>query len=128
MDDDVEIAAAVQRAWTEAFAVRDVERIAGLYAEKTAFYGSTAQFYDTPAGVRTYFELLPAAFKRSDYAKPHVVRLGPDALAATGEVTFHREEADGRMTGLPFRITLVLVRQGEAWKIATHHASPRPGL
>jgi uncharacterized protein (TIGR02246 family) len=122
----VEAAVAVQKAWTRAFEARDLTALSGLYAEDTAFYGSTAAFYSTPAGVRTYFEILPLSYKRSDYKVPHVVRLGEDAMAATGEVTFYREEADGTVTELPFRMTHVLVRQGGDWKIATHHASPRP--
>jgi ketosteroid isomerase-like protein len=47
-------------------------------------------------------------------------------MAATGEVMFYREEADGTVTDLPFRMTHVLVREEDGWKIATHHASPRP--
>jgi uncharacterized protein (TIGR02246 family) len=122
----VEAAVAVQKAWTRAFEARDLTALSGLYAEDTAFYGSTAAFYSTPGGVKTYFEILPLSYKRSDYKVPHVVRLGDDAMAATGEVTFYREEADGTVTELPFRMTHVLVRQGGDWKIATHHASPRP--
>ncbi len=126
-DDWVEAAVALQRAWTEAFQARDLAALSALYAGETAFYGSTAEFYTTPSGVRTYFEILPLSYKRSDYAVPHVVRLGDAAMAATGEVTFYREEPDGTMTPLPFRMTHVLVKQGADWKIATHHASPRPG-
>ncbi len=126
MDELVAAAVVVQRAWKAAFEVRDLRRLGDLYAPHTAFYGSTAAFYDTPEGVRTYFELLPASYKGVDYATPHVVPLGADAFAATGEVTFYRDDGGGAMTALPFRMTHVLVRRGDGWKIATHHASPRP--
>ena len=122
----VDEAVAVQQAWTRAFEARDLKALSALYTEETAFYGSTTTFYTTPDGVRTYFELLPPSYKRSAYEVPHVVPLGDDAMAATGEVTFYREEADGTVTALPFRMTHVLVRRGTVWKIATHHASPRP--
>ncbi|MBW4025046.1 MAG: nuclear transport factor 2 family protein [Proteobacteria bacterium] len=125
-DDWVQAAVAVQKAWTRAFEARDLAALSGLYTDDTAFYGSTATFYSTPEGVRAYFEILPPSYKRSDYAVPHVVRLGDNAMAATGEVTFYREEDDGSTTELPFRMTHVLVRRDGAWKIATHHASPRP--
>jgi uncharacterized protein (TIGR02246 family) len=124
-DDWTQAAVDVQKAWSQAFAARDLEALSGLYADETAFYGSTRQFYSSPAGVRTYFEILPAHFTRSDYAVPHVVRLGEGAMAATGEVMFYTEE-NGIETERPFRMTHVLVRRGDAWKIATHHASPRP--
>ena len=126
MDEMMQAAVAMTRAWKAAFEARDLDRLTALYAPRTAFYGSTAAFYDTPAGVRTYFELLPPAYRGADFATPHIVQLGPDAFAATGEVTFHRDDGADAMTALPFRITHVLVRDGGAWKIATHHASPRP--
>jgi hypothetical protein len=84
----------------------------------TAFYGSTAQFYTTPAGVRTCVEVLPLSYQRSDHAVPHVVRLGDSAMAATGEVVFYREEPDGTETALPFRMTHVLVRRRCAGRCA----------
>ncbi len=125
-EDAVDVAVAVQRTWAEAFEARDFDRLTALYADDTAFYGSTAAFHATPRGVAAYFAELPRSFKRAVYAVPHVVRLCDDAIAATGEVVFHREEADGTVTALPYRMTHVLVREGDGWKIATHHASPRP--
>lgn len=124
-DDWVDAAVAVQKDWTEAFKSRDFDRLAALYADDTAFYGSTRAFYKTPKGVREYFDVLPKHFVDSDYAVPHVVRLGADAMAATGEVMFYTNE-NGQRTERPFRMTHVLVRKGGKWKIATHHASPRP--
>ncbi len=124
-DDWTQAAIDVQLAWKAAFEARDLDRLTALYSEDTAFYGSTRAFYTTPRGVRTYFEILPASFVRSDYAVPHVVRLGTDAMAATGEVTFYTRD-DGTLTERPFRMTHVLVRKDGRWKIATHHASPCP--
>lgn len=119
------IAVAVQREWKDAFETRNLPRLSGLYADETAFYGSTATLYTDPAGVRTYFNVLPPSYVRADYDTPHVVALGTDALAATGEVTFYTSGPDG-LTALPYRMTHVLVRSAGRWKIATHHASPMP--
>ena len=124
-EDWIQAAVDVQMAWKDAFESRQFEKLAELYADDTAFYGSTRSFYKTPAGVREYFRVLPPNFVRSDYDVPHVVRLGDDAMAATGEVMFYTLD-DGKLTERPFRMTHVLVRQGGQWKIATHHASPRP--
>ena len=104
MDEMTEAAGAMARAWKAAFEARDLDALTALYAPDTAFYGSTAAFYGTPAGVRTYFELLPPTYKGADFAPPKIVRLGPDAFAATGEVTFHRDDGEGATTALPFRI------------------------
>jgi hypothetical protein len=121
MDDWRDDAVALQREWAECFAARDPDRLAALYAEETAFYGSTADFHTTPAGVRSYFAGLPAGFTSAEFAPPHIVRLGADAMAASGEVVFR---FDGKP--IPYRMTHVLVRRDGVWKIATHHASPRP--
>ncbi len=126
MDDDwTQVAVDVQKAWKQAFEAREFDKLAALYADNTAFYGSTRTFYSTPAGVREYFRVLPPNFVRSDYEVPHIVRLGDNAMAATGEVMFYTED-DGKLTERPFRMTHVLVRENGQWKIATHHASPRP--
>ncbi len=121
----VDAAVAVQRSWKTAFEARDLAHLSSLYADETAFYGSTAAFYTSPEGIRTYFTLLPRTFTKCDYAVPHVVPLGADAMAATGEVMFYIED-NGVVTERPFRMTHVLVRRDGQWKIATHHASPRP--
>jgi ketosteroid isomerase-like protein len=126
MDEDwTQIAVDVQTEWKRAFEAREFDKLAALYAENTAFYGSTRAFYSTPAGVREYFRVLPPHFVRADYARPHIVRLGDNAMAATGQVLFYTLD-DGTLTERPFRMTHVLVRENGTWKIATHHASPRP--
>lgn len=123
----VAVAEAVQREWKEAFEARDLARLSALYTESTAFYGSTTELHTTPTGVRAYFTQLPSSYTRSEYATPHVVRLTEDAIAATGEVVFYVEQ-DGELIARPFRMTHVLVRTLDGtWRIATHHASPRPG-
>jgi uncharacterized protein (TIGR02246 family) len=126
MDDDLAAAMAVQAEWSDAFEKRDVDRLIGLYAPQTAFWGSTNELHTDPEGVRSYFVDLPSTYKRSHYEVPHVLRLGPDVLAASGYVVFVRE-VDGKDVQLPYRMTHVLVRRAGAWKIATHHASPQPG-
>lgn len=124
MDQDEAAVAAVQSEWADAFAKRDVERIVALYAPQTAFWGSTNDLHKDTDGVRRYFTDLPPSFKRSHWEKPHVIRLSEDVLAASGNVVFTKE-IDGKDVELPYRMTHVLVRQGDGWKIATHHASPQ---
>jgi uncharacterized protein (TIGR02246 family) len=117
-------AKAVQAEWSDAFEKRDLDRLVALYAPQTAFWGSTNDLHTDPEGVRSYFLELPLTYKRSQYEVPHIVRLGPDAFAASGNVAFIRE-VDGKNVELPYRMTHVLVRREGAWKIATHHASPQ---
>ncbi len=121
----VDLVVAMQREWKSAFERRDWDALAALYAPRTAFYGSTATFYATPAGVRRYFELLPPSYFRADYAVPDVMRLADDVIAATGEVMFFTRD-DAGVAEHSYRMTHVLCREQGEWRIATHHASPRP--
>jgi uncharacterized protein (TIGR02246 family) len=125
MNDDAEIVLNLHRAWKAAFEARALDALAELYADETQFYGSTRAFYATPAGVRDYFAALPAPIVGADFAAPYVLRLGDDALVASGEVSFWIER-DGQRVEAPFRITHVLARRDGRWKIAAHHASPQP--
>lgn len=121
-----EIVADIQARWAAAFTRRDAGALAGLYARQTAFYGSTATLHTDPAGVGRYFTELPASFRDARFAPPHIVPLGSDAFAASGGLVFVKL-IDGALTDCDYRITLVLVREDGAWRIATHHASPQPG-
>ncbi len=126
MADDLEaIAQRMQAAWSEAFARKDWPGLAALYTEAPAFYGSTPALQTGRAGVQAYFEALPPSLAGAHYARPHVGRLGPDCFAASGAVAFVNRGQGGDAT-LPFRMTQVFVRDGEAWRIAVHHASASP--
>lgn len=120
-----EAAHSVQSAWAAAFARSDWPALAALYAPEAQFWGSTATLYADRTGVLSYFEGLPAGFVAARYARPHILPLGPDVFAASGEVVFVRM-VDGQEHELPFRMTQVLRQTPEGWRIAVHHASPRP--
>ena len=121
-----DIVGTIQAAWTDAFARRDVERLVALYSRCTAFYGSTAELYTDHAGIREYFTKLPPQYRWVRFAPPHLVPLGPHAVAASGEAVFGAI-AGGEEKLLPYRMTHVLLRTDSGWAIATHHASPVPG-
>ena len=125
-DDPVSIAEDMQRRWEAAFSVRDIDGLAALYADDVAFWGATPTLHTGGAGIRDYFTALPASYRKAEFATPHIVRLGPDAFAASGLVLFGRDGESGNVD-LVFRMTQVFVRQDGGWKIAVHHASPRPG-
>jgi uncharacterized protein (TIGR02246 family) len=124
-DEYLAAAKAVQAAWSDAFEKRDIDRLVALYAPDATFWGSTNDLHTDADGVRSYFADLSPTYKRSRYEAPHVLRLAPDVLAASGYVVFVRE-VDGKDVQLPYRMTHVLVRREGAWKIAIHHASPQP--
>jgi uncharacterized protein (TIGR02246 family) len=121
--DDV---AAVEAKWTEAFAKWDLDGLAALYTPDAYFFGSLPDLYRGPDGVKAYFSKLPkGVFKAAAFSDDHVTELSPDVIVTAGFVTFTRE-VNGQTSQLPFRISLTLVRQDGVWKIASHHASPKP--
>lgn len=123
-DDRLAAAMAVQAQWADAFEKRDLDRLVGLYAPQTAFWGSTNDLHKDSTGVLGYFTDLPRAFRRSIFEPPHVVPLGPDAMTASSYVVFVGE-VDGEEVRRPYRMTHVLLRRDGRWRIATHHASPQ---
>jgi len=54
------------------------------------------------------------------YPEPHQVLVTPDIVATAAHVDF----ADGDEL-MPYRMTWLLVKQGDNWRIAQHHGSPR---
>ena len=127
MADDLQATAQrMQASWAQAFARKDWPGLAALYSETPAFYGSTPELQTDRSGVLAYFEALPPSLTEARYADPHVDRLGPDCFAASGDVVFVNRGRSGDVE-LAFRMTQVFLRDGEGWRIAVHHASPRPG-
>ena len=120
-----EIVAGVQAAWADAFGRRDVPALAAFYTPDAAFYGSSAELFRGQDGVARYFTLLPPRFKRARFAAPALVVLAPEAVAASGPVTFETAE-NGVVETLRYRMTHVMVQRDGHTRIATHHASPEP--
>jgi uncharacterized protein (TIGR02246 family) len=120
--DDV---AAVEAKWSSAFAKWDLDALAALYTKDALLFGTAPDLYAGQTGVKEYFAKLPTGvFKAATFSDQHVVRLSSGVITTAGFVTFTRE-VNGQTSQLPFRISLTLVRQGNAWKIASHHASPK---
>jgi hypothetical protein len=119
----VEDAAAVRTRWTDAFNAGDVNGLVALYAKDALFYGSTATLFRGQDGVRMYFSHLAPGLK-AQMGEQSVVAIDPNVLLSSGLVEFTRP--DGAV--VPFRLTLALVRVGDQWFIAQHHASllPKP--
>ncbi len=120
-----EVAQSMQAAWAAAFARADWAAIAALYAPETAFYGSTPALHTDPAGVQSYFEGLVPVFVAARYAPPHILPLGPGLFAASGTVAFV-VRVDGQEQERAYRISQVFRHTPDGWRIALHHASPRP--
>ena len=121
-----DVARSMQGEWAAAFARSDWAAIAALYAPDVSFYGSTPVLHTDAPGVLSYFEGLPPGFYAARYAVPDILPLGPELFAASGTVVFVIQ-VDGQETEHPYRMSQVFRRTPDGWRIALHHASPRPG-
>jgi uncharacterized protein (TIGR02246 family) len=118
------IVAQIQRRWAAAFARADADALASLYIEGALFFGSMPDLYCDGSGVRQYFETLAKGYEGAAFADTHTVEISPDLIVSAGFVTFTGER-DGERFSLLYRMSWTLVRSGEQWRIASHHASPK---
>ena len=106
--------------WSEAFAKMDAGAMADLYAADALFYGSTPELYPDQDAIRAYFGgLPPSAARRVAFREVVARKPGPDLLNLAGLAIFTFNET----AEFTFRLTQVLMREGDGWKIVSHHAS-----
>ena len=109
--------------WSEAFAMMDADAMAALYAADALFYGSTPDLYSDQDAIRAYFGGLPPSASRRVAFRDVVARKSsPDLLNLAGLAIFTFNET----VEFTFRLTQVLMREGDGWKIISHHASLSP--
>jgi uncharacterized protein (TIGR02246 family) len=119
--------ASVEAAWSSAFAKWDLDALASLYTDDATLFGTSPNLFVGKDDVKKYFQALPAGvFKSAVFSDQHLTVLSKTTIITSGYVTFTKD-VNGQATPLPFRITLVLVKQGHQWKIVAHHASPKAG-
>ena len=113
-------ATALRAQWEKAFNAWNFDQLVALYAEDAQFFGSTPQLNTGRDSIRAYFSKLPAGAWNARMGEHAVTSIGSGVLLSAGFVDFTH---DGK--ALPYRLTFVLVKRGETWLIAQHHASPK---
>ena len=118
-------ALAIVDIWAKALARSDVETIVGLYAPDATFIGtsSKAVVADT-TGIRAYFDNAVRSIGPAD-----VAIIAPQATAADDRtaVVMALDRIAGTEATLSGRLTFVVARRGDAWKIVSFHRSAMPG-
>ena len=118
MKEEKQVAADLRARWSRAFAARDLEGLAALYAPDVLFFGSTPQLFRGHEGVRAYFAGLSPDVVLEAFEEPELVSIAPGVFAAAGFWRF-RFAAEPRL----YRLTWVVAKRGEGWRIAQHHAA-----
>ncbi len=112
--------------WTEAFNAGKPDDIAVLYAADATLWGTVAPaVIASPAEIRTYFANAAKAGTKVRFVDVSTTEVTPVTVVAVGRYEFERNQA-GQPVVLPARYSFVLVKQGEAWKIAHQHSSLAP--
>ncbi|WP_256856628.1 SgcJ/EcaC family oxidoreductase [Variovorax sp. KK3] len=130
MDDDMQQAALaqVQRDWNAAAERWHADRLAEVYTQDALFFGGRPGHSVGRSAVQDYFATYVGVIESGAMvlAEQHLAQLGPDCLLAQGYVDFSFTLQGGQQTRSRLRATLVLVREGAAWRIRQHHFSPTP--
>jgi uncharacterized protein (TIGR02246 family) len=120
-------AGAVYASFFTAMTAADIDSVVALFTEDALFWGTTTrELVNDLAGVDAYFSALRGnqpgqnVFRAVDHA---VVTLDPDTLLLSGR---WEAGAASATTFTRMRVSMVLVRRGDEWKIAQFHNSLLP--
>ena len=112
--------------WADAFNAGKPDDVAALYLDTATLWGTvTPTLTPSPTDVRAYFDRAAKAGLKVRIVDHSATELSDGVVVEAGRYTFERTQ-EGRTVDLPARYTFVLVKQGEAWKIAHQHSSPMP--
>lgn len=121
-----DIVSGIMAKWAENFSRFDADAQASLYSNNALFFGSNPTLYRGRDGVASYFKGLPTWRSRSaQFSDVVAVPTGPDLINVAGIATF---VADDGAINLSVKITWVIVREDDDWKIVSHHVSSRGAL
>jgi uncharacterized protein (TIGR02246 family) len=109
--------------WSAGFNKLDADAIASLYSKDALFFGSTPPLYKGKEGVAAYFNALPR-WKSPTVQFTDLVTtpVGSDLINVAATASFVVAENGPPVS---FRLTWVIIREDNAWKIVSHHVSPK---
>ncbi len=118
MNEEARIAGTLRSRWAQAFAARDLDGLAALYAPDVLFFGSTPELFRGQAGVRAYFAGLPPEVALEAFEEPELVSVAAGVFATAGFWRFRFGDQHAR-----FRLTWVVALRDGGWVIVQHHAA-----
>jgi ketosteroid isomerase-like protein len=118
------IAGNVIAKWSAAFARLDVDALSTLYSRHALFYGSNPTLYRGRVGVRAYFAGLPRWKSQSvRFSDVSAEAAGTEVVNMAGTADFTVDDA-----ALTVKLTWVILREDDDWKIVNHHVSSKAPL
>jgi hypothetical protein len=124
-----EDAQAAYDAFFPAFVAGNNEQVASLFAPDALFYGTLSpDLVTTPEGVSQYFRAAlssPVPVKATSLSSSALV-LSDRVVLISGSWQVERVIEGKAIVGGPFRISVVMNKQGDRWMIVQIHSSARP--
>lgn len=114
--------------WSAAFSKLDAEALASLYSRNAFFFGSNPSLYrgNGSDGVAAYFNALPRwSSPTVQFTDVVTAEVRPDLINFAGIASFDVGED---APPLSVKITWVIAREDDDWKIVSHHVSSRTPL
>ncbi len=114
------IATGITAKWAAAFSRLDADALSSLYSKNAFFFGSNPKLYRGREEVKAYFNQLPRWEAPSVRFSDMRTEAAGDALvnmAAIASFVFGKDDT------LTVKITWVIVRETDDWKIVSHHVS-----
>ncbi|WFU20888.1 nuclear transport factor 2 family protein [Bradyrhizobium sp. CB1717] len=120
------IVSAIIAKWCAGFAMLDAVALSSLYSKNAFFFGSNPKLYRGREGVTAYFNGLPRWRKPSvRFSDVATAQVAPDVINMAAIASFDLGE---EAAPLSVKITWVIVREDDDWRIASHHVSSRAAL
>jgi uncharacterized protein (TIGR02246 family) len=115
--------------WAAAFNASDVDAIVALYAPDALFLGTGSRTVVTaPAGIRQYFEqALLTDRPRGARLESHSIMAADDGAVVITGLDVTTAVRDGKTITNPGRVTFIVAKRGNDWKIVHFHRSSVPG-
>lgn len=121
-----DIVSGIMKKWTAGFTKLDAAALAALYSKNAFFFGSNPNLYRGNDGVQAYFAGLPRWSSPSvQFTDVKTTQAAPDLINVAGTASFIVEEG---AQPLVVKITWVIVREDDDWKIVNHHVSSKTPL
>jgi uncharacterized protein (TIGR02246 family) len=107
--------------WSTAFEKLDAEALASLYSKNAFFFGSNPTLYRGNEGVAAYFNALPRwSSPTVQFTDVMTALISSDVINVAGTASFVVSEGT---QPLSVKLTWVIAREDDNWKIISHHVS-----
>jgi len=121
-----DIVAGIIEKWSARFNRLDATALASLYSKGAFFFGSNPSLYRGQEGVAAYFNALPRwASPTVQFTDIRTAQVNPCLINFAGTASF---VVGDRAEPLSVKITWVIAREDDDWRIASHHVSSKVPL